>query len=107
MAFTGDEGEMIDPALAQQWIDNYQKSAGPNPIKGEFFGFRKISELLGQGEAIGIRIYYAKDDAGVQKLVLVAVTPSEKNIAKIDGSKDGGMVLENGNPCPPYCNNTD
>jgi hypothetical protein len=107
MAFTGDEGEMIDPALAQQWIDNYQKGAGPGSIKGEFFGFRRLSELLGQGEAIGVRIYYAKNDAGEDRLVLVAVTPSEKNIAKIDGSKVGGMVLEAGNPCPPYCNNTD
>lgn len=107
MAFTGDEGEMIDPAIAQRWIDNYQKSAGPSDIKGEFFGFRRLSELLGQGEAIGIRVYYAKDDAGVNRLVLVAVTPTEANIAKIDGSKLGGMVLENGMMCPPYCNNTD
>jgi hypothetical protein len=107
MAFTGDEGKMIDPATAQKWIDNYQKSIGPNDIRAEFFGFRRLSELLGQGEAIGIRIYYAKDDAGVDKLVLVAVTPSEKNIAKIDGSKTGGMVLEEGVGCPPYCNNTD
>lgn len=107
MAFTGDEGAPIDPTLAQQWIDNYQKSAGPNAIKAEFFGFRRISELLGQGEAIGIRIYYAKDDAGANKLILVAVTPSEKNIAKIDGSKLSGMVMDYGHGCPPYCNNTD
>jgi hypothetical protein len=107
MAFTGDEGEMIDPALAQQWIDNYQKSAGPKAIKGEFFGFRRISELLGQGEAIGIRAYYAKNDAGENTLILVAVTSSEKNIAKIDGSKVDGMVLDQGSKCPPYCNNTD
>jgi hypothetical protein len=107
MAFTGDEGEMIDPALAQKWIDNYQKSAGPKAMKGEFYGFRRLSELLGQGAAIGIRIYYAQDDAGVQKLVLVAVTPEEKNIAKIDGSSAPGFVLDKGSGCPPYCNNTD
>lgn len=107
MAFTGNEGEMIDAGLAQKWIDNYQASAGPNAIKAEFFGFRRLSELLGQGEAIGVRAYYAKDDAGVNRLILVAVTQSEKNIAKIDGSKAGGMVLDNGNRCPPYCNNTD
>jgi hypothetical protein len=107
MAFTGDEGKMIDPVIAQQWIDNYQKSAGPGAIKAEFFGFRRLSELLGQGEAIGVRIYYAKNDEGADRLILVAVTPAEKNIARIDGSKGGGMVLEEGVGCPPYCNNTD
>ncbi|HZY79154.1 MAG TPA: hypothetical protein VFE50_06515 [Cyclobacteriaceae bacterium] len=107
MAFTGDEGKMIDPAIAQQWIDNYQKSAGPGALKAEFFGFRRLAELLGQGDAIGVRIYYAKNDAGEDKLVLVAVTPSEKNIGKIDGSKSVGMVLEEGVGCPPYCNNVD
>ena len=107
MAFTGDEGEMIDPTLAQKWIDNYQKSVDSKATRAEFFGFRRLSELLGQGNAIGIRIYYAKDDAGVDRLVVVAVTPEEKNIAKIDGSTSAGMVLEDGSRCPPYCNNTD
>jgi hypothetical protein len=103
MAFTGDEGEMIDPTLAQTWIDNYAKGVDAKAVKSEFFGFRRFSELLGQGKAIGIRIYYAKDDAGTSKLVLVAVTPEEANIAKIDGSQSLGMVLDSGFPCPPYC----
>ncbi len=107
MAFTGDEGKMIDPTIAQQWIDNYAKSAAPGAPKAEFFGFRRLSELLGQGQAIGVRIYYAKNDAGEDRLVLVAVTPEEKNIAKIDGSSSQGLVLEYGSMCPPYCNNTD
>ena len=107
MAFTGDEGEMIDPSVAQRWIDNYAKSAGPNPIKAEFFGFRRLSELLGQGKAIGVRIYYAKNDAGEDTLVLVAVSPEEKNLAPIEGNKTAGMVLENGMKCPPYCPGAD
>jgi len=107
MAFTGNEGEMIDPTLAQQWIDNYAKSVTPDATKAVFFGFRKLSELLGQGTAIGVRIYFAKDDAGVDRLVLVAVTPEEQNIAKIDGSKSFGMVLDEGMRCPPYCNTPD
>jgi hypothetical protein len=105
MAFTGNEGEMIDPAIAQKWMDNYQQKAGPGAIKGHFFGFRKLNELMMQGEAIGVRIYYAKDDKGVDKLVLVAVTPGEANIAKVDGSKSVGLVLDNAYPCPPYCHN--
>ena len=103
MAFTGDEGEMIDPELAQRWIDNYQKNLGPTDIRAEFFGFRKINELMSQGKAIGIRIYYAKDDAGASKLVMVAVSPDEGNLASIAGSKTAGLVLDNSKPCPPYC----
>lgn len=103
MAFTGDEGEMIDAALAQKWIDNYAKSAGPSAIKAEFFGFRKIEQLFGQGKAIGVRIYYAKDDKGEDRMVLVAVSSEEANLAKIDGSSAAGLVLDSGFPCPPYC----
>jgi hypothetical protein len=107
MAFNGNEGEMIDAATAQQWIDNYAKGVKPGSIKAEFFGFRRISELLGQGTAIGVRIYYAKNDQGEDRLVLVAVTPEESNIAKLDGSKGPGLVLETGGLCPPYCNTPD
>lgn len=104
MAFTGDEGSMIDPAVAQKWIDNYQKDLSPTDVRAEFFGFRKLNELLSQGKAIGVRIYYAKDDAGASRLILVAVSPGENNLAKIDGSKTIGFVLEDGKPCPPSCN---
>lgn len=103
MAFTGDEGKMIDPQVAQKWIDNYQKEAGPSAINAEFFGFRRLSELLGQDKAIGIRIYYAKDDDGKQRLVVVAASADQDNLAKVDGSSIQGFVLEDGMPCPPFC----
>lgn len=103
MAFTGDEGEMIDPGLAQEWIENYKKSIGPNEVRAHFFGFRKINELMSQGKAIGVRIYYAQDDKGVDKLVLVAVNAEEANLAKVDGSSTFGLTLDASKPCPPYC----
>jgi hypothetical protein len=105
MAFNGNEGEMVDATTAQKWIENYEKAQKPGAVKAHFFGFRRLNELMGQGEAIGVRIYYAKDEAGVDKLVLVAVTPGEANIAKVDGSKAIGLVLDGGYPCPPYCHN--
>jgi hypothetical protein len=107
MAFTGNEGEMIDPKTAQQMIDNYRKDIGPNDTRAEFFGFRRISELLGQGQAIGIRIYLGKNDKGEIRLMMCAVTAEEKNIAPIDGTTGAGMVLEMGDKCPPYCNVAD
>ena len=107
MAFTGDEGEMIDPKVGQKMIDNYNKNLAPGATRAEFFGFRRLSELLGQEKAIGVRIYYAKDDAGVDRLVLVAVSPEEKNLAPIDGNIGAGLVLEQGEKCPPYCPNKD
>jgi len=107
MAFTGNEGKEIDAATAQRWINNYQKGAAQGSIKAEFFGFRRIVELLGQDNAIGIRCYYGKDDAGADQLILVAVNPDEKNIGPIDGSKLEGTLMDGGFPCPPYCNNPD
>jgi hypothetical protein len=107
MAFNGNEGEMIDATIAQGWIDNYAKSVKPGETTAVFYGFRKLSELLGQGTAIGVRIYFAKKDDGSNTVVLVAVTPEEKNIAKIAGSKSAGLVLDMGSPCPQYCNNAD
>jgi hypothetical protein len=107
MAFTGDEGEMIDPKVAQSMIDNYRKGIGPNETRAEFFGFRKISELLSQGKAIGLRVYLGRDDKGDLRVMLCAVSPEEKNIAPIDGTTGPGMVLEMGDKCPPYCNSID
>jgi hypothetical protein len=107
MAFTGDEGEMIDPKVAQQMIDNYQKGLDPNATRAEFFGFRRVVELLGQGNAIGVRIYLGKDDAGIVRLMLCAVSAAEKNIAPIAGTTGPGLVLEAGDRCPPYCNIAD
>ena len=96
MAFDGNEGATIPADQAQKWIDNYEKSVDDSVTKSEFFGFRRLAELLGQVTAIGVRVYYAKDDEGANRLVLVAVTPEEKNIAKIDGSTKAGIVLEDG-----------
>jgi hypothetical protein len=108
MAFNGNEGDMIDAPTAQKWIDNYQKGIGPDDTRAEFFGFRKLSELLGQDGSMGLRFYFAKDDKGVNRLVVVAANAEQKNLAPIDGgvkltSGDDGQVLENAARCPPYC----
>jgi hypothetical protein len=108
MAFNGNEGEMIDATTAQKWIENYQKGIGPTDPQAEFFGFRKLSELLAQENAIGLRFYYAKDDQGMMRLIVVAANQEQKNIAPITGGvklSDGsdGDVLEGGQKCPPYC----
>ena len=106
MAFTGDEGEMIDPALGQKWIDNYRNKvkSDPKAIFGEFYGFRKIEELVGQTGAVGIRIYYAIDDTGTQRMILVGTDANQNDIAPIAGSKGQGLVLDVGFQCPPKCN---
>ncbi|MEI9919237.1 MAG: hypothetical protein WDO14_10615 [Bacteroidota bacterium] len=108
MAFNGNEGEMIDAATAKKWIDNYQKGLAPDGIQAEFFGFRKLSQLLAQAGSIGLRFYYAKDDQGVSRLIVVAANEDQKNLAPITGGialADGsdGEILDAGQKCPPYC----
>ncbi|MEJ0031145.1 MAG: hypothetical protein WDO15_12555 [Bacteroidota bacterium] len=107
MAFNGNEGEMIDPKLGQQMIDNYQKNIGPKDNKALFFGVNRLQQLLNQGQAVGLRFYFAKDSAGLDTLVVVAADANEKNIGPIDGSKSAGLVGDSAWPCPPYCNVAD
>jgi hypothetical protein len=105
MAFTfnGDEGEMIDPKVAQAMIDRYQKDLGTDDTKAEFFGFRKINQLFAQGNAMGIRIYLGKDDKGLVRMIVVGAGADGKNIAPLAGNTQDGLVLEWGDRCPPYC----
>src|ERR1700753_4014565 len=75
MAFTGNEGEMVDSNLGQQMINNFQKLQ--RPIKAVFFGTKKLQQLLGQGNALGIRFYFATNSSGNETLVAVAADANE------------------------------
>jgi hypothetical protein len=104
MAFTGNEGEMIEPKEGQLMINNYQKGMGPTEVKAVFFGANKLNQLLAQGKAVGIRFYFAQNEQGLDTLVAVAANAAEGNIGPVDGSTSAGLVLDKGDPCPPYCN---
>lgn len=98
--FDGKEGAFIDGETAQRWIDNYQ-TAEPNGVKAEFFGKEKLQQLL-TANAMGIRVYYSKDDNEGWRFILVAADRDGRNLGPVVGGGTG-MLLEGGLPCPPYC----
>ena len=81
--------------------------------KGGFFGKDDLIELLNQKGCIGMRYYYGRNDDGSKNLVLVGVDEkgndilpsSEKADFAAKNAEEGGIILERGLPCPPFCSN--
>ena len=71
-----------------------------------FFGSEIIQQILSESECVGIRIYYAIDENGEKKLILVGVDSNGENLLPAAGGKisDGGNQLADYSwPCPDYC----
>lgn len=107
--FDGSEGSFIEAKIAAQLQQNYlnkaEVSGVKEPIRAEFFGKKKIEELLNKPEYVGIRIYYAQTKEGTPELVLVATDKYGNNIV-LDRSalKDPeGEYLSGGPRCPFDC----
>jgi hypothetical protein len=105
--FDGTEGDPIDLVTAKRWKANFKETTqSPEDILGHFFGTEGIQQLLNEAGCVGIRIYYALDDEGNKKLLLVGVDengddliPSETE--SLDG--EGNIILDYSWPCPDYC----
>jgi hypothetical protein len=105
--FTGLEETWVSEEVSKQWIANYA-SRYPQGLIAHFFGFQIINQILNETDCIGIRMYYALNDSGVQQILLVGVNSKGENILPLSDS--GGKVMDGGNtvadasfPCPTYC----
>jgi hypothetical protein len=96
MSFNGTEGAPIALTTAAQWTANYRSAPTSGPIKAHFFGRDILEKILQQEGCMGIRMYYATDDAGVQQLILVGADASEKD-------QVNGMIADFSSPCPTSC----
>lgn len=95
MAFNGTEGASISLSTAGEWTENY-RNANPNGVKAIFFGKDILTNILNQDNCLGIRIYFAHDDEGNQRLVLVGADAAEDDLIY-------GVVADYGSPCPASC----
>lgn len=95
MTFTGNEGSYITLTQGNAWTANY-RNAHPTSVKAHFYGKTKLNEILNQSGCVGIRIYRAIDDTGVEELVLVGVNANGSDLT-------GGLILDRSVACPPYC----
>ena len=105
--FNGSEGDPIDLTTAKQWTANYRsKLESPNEVSAHYFGSEIIQQILSESNCVGIRIYYAIDENGEKKLILVGVDSEGENLLPSSGGKisDGGNTLADYSwPCPDYC----
>lgn len=100
--FNGTEGEWLDPATAQRWINNYE-NAEPFATKALFYGKEPMTTLLNQNpQVVGFRVYYAKDDYEGWRLIFVAVDADGNNLGPVSGGGQG-LLMDGGIPCPPWC----
>ncbi len=96
MAFTGNEAEQIPVALAAAWTQNFKREWKAGDPKAHFFGMNIINSILAQPGCVGIRVYYAIDDAGKKQLVVVGADANENDL-------HGGIIAERSVWCPPFC----
>jgi len=99
-------GDPIDLITAKEWTANYQDT-NPEKIKAHFFGSEIIQQILAETGAVGIRIYYALDEKGEQKLLLVGVDSEGNDLLPLEGASllDGeeNTIADYSLPCPSYC----
>jgi hypothetical protein len=102
--FDGKEGDAIDFNVARKWVNNYQEK-NANGNKAHFFGYEILKEILSLEGCVGIRMYYALDDAGGRQIILVGVDEKGNNIVPgANGrAKDEGIAADVSFPCPTYC----
>jgi len=104
--FNGSEGNSLDLATAKKWTANYRGTLkNPDEISAHYFGFEIIQQILNESSCVGIRIYYAMDDRGEKKLILVGVNSKGENLLPVAGGKlaDGDITADASLPCPDYC----
>lgn len=102
--FNGTEGKPIPQETAAKWVENYQKIS-PKEIKAHFFGRDIIEKILKETSCLGIRIYYAIDDAGAKQLILVGADDNGNNLLPDQRplSGEGNIIADASFPCPSYC----
>lgn len=101
MKFTGKEDHDFPLNVAAQWTKNYRQSPSFHAATmklAHYFGKSAIQAILDQTDkdCVGMRVYYALDDAGVQQLIIVGVNSDGNDIYE-------GLLAERSVPCPDMC----
>lgn len=96
MPFTGNEDHDFPLQTAAAWTKNYRDSSTEGTTIAHFFGKEAIKAILNQADCVGIRIYYALDDAGKKQLIVVGVEANENDLYN-------GLLAERSFTCPPVC----
>lgn len=93
---TGQEDHSISLTEASQFTANYRNSMDEGTAIGGVFGEDAVLAILNQDGVVGLRYYYAMDNAGKRVMVLVGVNEEGDDIVD-------GLLAERAAPCPPWC----
>ena len=115
-SFDGSEGDPIALEKARSWTANYREK-NPGSTEAHFFGLAIIKQILAEPGCVGIRMYYAIDDNGQKKIVLVGADANGDNLLPSPSSgvslasfslfnddSNQNIVADFSFPCPSYCN---
>lgn len=91
-----NEDHSITLADAAKMTKNYRQSVSTGAIIAHAFGKNAIQAICNQSAAVGIRIYYALNDAGEKQLVVVGVDASGNDLYT-------GLLAERSLHCPDDC----
>ena len=79
--YSGKEGRFISHSNSRKWVANFQEN-NPGHTHAFYFGRELFENILNEPGCVGIRVYYAQDDAGNPKMVLMGVDNKGNNILK-------------------------
>ncbi|OON68756.1 hypothetical protein [Hymenobacter sp. CRA2] len=94
MPFDGSEGGEITLQEAVAMTTRY-RDANLNPVKCGFMGKDIINQLLDQPGAMGLRIYFALNEAQQMTVVLVGATNEGQDMLD--------LIADRAEPCPSNC----
>jgi len=105
-SFTGLEETWMSEEVTSRWMATYSTQY-PQGYIAHFFGYQIINQILNETDCIGIRMYYALNDSGVQQILLVGVNSKGENILpRLNGGRveDDPTIADASYPCPTHCN---
>jgi hypothetical protein len=72
------------------------QNANPKAIKAGAFHADQVLKLLSQAGCVAMRVYYGQNADGTGTVVLTGMDSADADLT-------GGMLLQFGFPCPPFC----
>lgn len=103
---TESDADSMEIPAAKHWIDNYNLG-NPTGVQAHFFGYQIIKQILSENGCVGLRCYYALNDAGIQQLLLIGVTSTGQNILPLSSfggrTEDDGTIADLSYICPTHC----
>ena len=96
MSFTGNEDHSITLAQGAVLTKRYRDSVTAGTTIGHYIGKTAITNILAQTGCVGLRVYYAINDAGQKQLVVVGVQADGNDLYN-------GLLADRTFNCPSDC----